>query len=349
MYAMRIVLIIILFTSFAPNVFSNNFPAIVQEFKDDSTYYQRIKGVKQLFIRPTSGNVDSLVKNFKTEEQSYAKDLLHGYIAEINGDIDSAAYYYTNSLSRELIGIQNYFANLDLARISLKSNDIESAERFLEVYLDTLYFEIIADDLFWGGGTSDKLTRFLNDHSLIRDPRSQDEAAYILKEYRFLKFVLLELKKLNGNNYVVPTMDELREGLKTEGEKLVVLIMKKDINELLKYIDKNKWKVAVGSNHTLSFFEIKSALRDSTNLLYCQLFGGGLCKTMSIRESFIDTTRGKLKIIPNIFNNDYLLSPLGTLSYKWDETPDIPYFTDRYHPYFIYTKDGWKLLNLFAK
>jgi hypothetical protein len=280
-------------------------------------------------------------------EQAYARDLLQGYVAEIKGELDSAGFYYKNCVTRELTGTQNYFSYLDLARISLKAGDMKYAEQYLEIYLDTLYFQIVGCDLGWGGGTPDKLIRFYEDHSLYIGTQSQDDCGYILKEYRILKNVLTELKNLNESFFIVPEERELQESLRIEGEKFADAVINKNISELLKYVDNDKWRVACGLDNSLSVDELETELRDSIGTVYCHLFGGDAFKGKSKREYLVEAKKKNFRIKTEIFDDGYLLSPLGFLIYEWDEKPDFLASTDFPTPYFIYTKHGWKILNLF--
>ena len=144
--------------------------------------------------------------------------------------------------------------------------------------------------------------------------------------------------------------DDLGNLLKKNGKDIAEIIIKKDALALLKYIDKEKWEVGYGGDLYKNYQEVKRDLNNPTSPMYCTLFDATCTiekNEKSIRDYLLEAKSRNMSIDVKVWHESNLT--LGRIIYNWHGKPKDLWVSDFPNPEFVYTKNGWKFISLFAE
>jgi hypothetical protein len=167
---------------------SNN--TFVESFRDDPSFFRRLYGYKRNWIWILDNyEIDRIASAFPTSHQSHIMIQLQGFLAEKRGNIDSAIYFYQECFKTDIEMKQNYYTNIDLARVFLKNNQPGKAEHHLKAYIRMLSEEIMA-------------VKGEQMNSSFGQPLEPLALDLLKEEQEYLNLVLEELIEENNKNYI---------------------------------------------------------------------------------------------------------------------------------------------------
>jgi len=176
----------------------------------------------------------------------------------------------------------------------------------------------------------------------------------------FYNLLFFESCSNNINNNYDKQLGDLRK----VGEIINEAVINQDISSIMKYIDKNNG-IQLGFENSKTYEEVKKDIMNPNSELYCNLFDSkclqNIMKSRGIKEwqeykcvkdYLIYAKKNNLKLIPKINNDPSLKNKTGYIVYTWDGKivekayQAGPVFM---YPDFIYTQEGWKIIDLFTE
>lgn len=161
------------------------------------------------------------------------------------------------------------------------------------------------------------------------------------------------------NNY-----NKQSEDLRKIGEDINEAIINEDIISIMKYVDK-KYGIQFGYENLKTYEDVKKDIMDKKSELYCNLFDSKCLQIIMkskgnvewneykcVKEYLLYAKKNNLKLFPKINNNLKNKFITGYIVYTWDGKKEEkayqvgPVFM---YPDFIYTEEGWKIIDLFTE